>query len=468
MLTIRKGVRGKMKRSSQRPNVLFIMADQHRFDYLGSAGASFLRTPNLDRLAALGTRFTHCVTNCPVCAPARIGLATGLQPTRLGSLDNASYLPHSVPTHYQRFRDHGYRVGCVGKLDLAKPSGYNGRYGDRPCVYTWGFTHPKECEGKMHAGSSPVPIGPYTHYLEDRGLLQAFYQDYQVRKAQGWTTKAAHDSVLPTDAFEDCYIGQRAAEWIRNIPDDFPWYHFVSFVGPHDPYDPPAAYAEHYRDTEMPPSVRDELEGKPRWVGARQVEATDREIAVTRQQYCGSIEAIDDQVGAILDALEARGMLENTYIVFTSDHGEMLGDHGLYAKSAAYEASLRIPLILAGPDIAPGHTSDALVELIDLNPTLCELVGIPVQENLDARSLTPVLLDKQAAHREDVVSAIRHWRCIRTQSHKLIQNYNDETELYDLQQDPNELHNVAAQQPDLVRELASRLGSRFKEGQWLR
>jgi choline-sulfatase len=146
----------------------------------------------------------------------------------------------------------------------------------------------------------------------------------------------------------------------------------------------------------------------------------------------------------------------------------MLGDHGLYAKSAAYEASLRIPLILAGPDIAPGRTSDALVELIDLNPTLCERVGIPVQENLDARSLTPLLLDKQAAHREDVVSAIRHWRCIRTQSHKLIQNYNDETELYDLQQDPDELHNVAAQQPDLVRELASRLGSRFKEGQWLR
>ena len=176
------------------------MGDQHRFDYLGAAGATFLRTPNLDRLAARGTRFTHCVTNCPVCAPARIGLATGLQPSRLGSLDNASYLPHTVPTHYQRFRDYGYRVGCVGKLDLAKPSGYNGRYGDRPCVYTWGFTHPKECEGKMHAGGSPTPIGPYTHYLEDRGLLQSFHEDYQARKAQGWTTKAAHDSVLPTDA----------------------------------------------------------------------------------------------------------------------------------------------------------------------------------------------------------------------------------------------------------------------------
>ena len=99
-----------------RPNVLVIMADQHRADYLGSAGAGFLRTPNLDRLAARGVRFGQCYTNCPVCAPARIGLATGLQPARLGSLDNASYLPRSAPTFYQRFRDHGYRVGCVGKL----------------------------------------------------------------------------------------------------------------------------------------------------------------------------------------------------------------------------------------------------------------------------------------------------------------------------------------------------------------
>jgi choline-sulfatase len=297
--------------------------------------------------------------------------------------------------------------------------------------------------------------------------LRAFYEDYQVRRAQGWT-RCAHDSVLPADAFEDCYIGRRAAEWIRDIPDDFPWYYFVSFVGPHDPYDPPTLYAERYRDLEMPPPVRDELEGKPRWVGARQVETTDREIAVTRQQYCAATEAIDDQIGDILDALEARGMLENTYIVFTSDHGEMLGDHGLYAKSAAYEASLRIPLIVSGPNIAPGCTSDALVELIDLNPTLCELVGLPVQENLDAQSLVPVLLGEQAAHREDVVSAIRHWRCIRTRNHKLIQSYNDETELYDLQQDPNELLNIAAQQPDLVRELGARLGARFKEGQWLR
>ena len=143
-----------------RPNILFIMDDQHRYDYLGAAGADFLRTPHLDRVAAAGVRFTQCTTNAPVCAPARVGLASGLQPSRLGCLDNSGRLPLGTTTYYQRLRDSGYRVGCVGKLDLRKSDGYNGRYGDRPYAYSWGFTHPEECEGKMHAGSSPTPIGP--------------------------------------------------------------------------------------------------------------------------------------------------------------------------------------------------------------------------------------------------------------------------------------------------------------------
>ena len=144
-----------------RPNILFIMDDQHRHDYLGAAGADFLRTPHLDRLAAAGVRFTQCTTNAPVCAPARIGLASGLQPSRLGCLDNSGRLPLGTTTYYQRLRDAGYRVGCVGKLDLRKSDGYNGRYGDRPYAYSWGFTHPEECEGKIHSGSSSTPIGPY-------------------------------------------------------------------------------------------------------------------------------------------------------------------------------------------------------------------------------------------------------------------------------------------------------------------
>lgn len=457
-----------MQPTPQRPNVLFLLADQYRYDYLRCAGAEFVRTPNLDRLAGRGVRFAQCVTDCPVCAPARIGLATGLRPSRLGSLDNASYLPLSAPTHYQRFRDHGYRVGCVGKLDLAKPSRYNGRYGDRPCVYAWGFTHPEECEGKMHAGSSPSPIGPYTHYLQERGLLQRFHEDYQARRQHGWIVGASHDSVLPTDAFEDAYIGRRAAEWIARVPDDYPWYFFVSFVGPHDPFDPPAEYAQRYRRAHVPPPIPDELHGKPAWIRSRQVEASAEDIAVSRRQYCAAIELIDDHIGLILDALEARGQLENTYIVFSSDHGEMLGDHGLYTKSVAYEASVRVPLIVAGPGIPGGRACSALVQLIDLNPTLCQLAGIPAQEYTDAQSIAPLLLGEGTEHRTDLVSVIRNWRCLRTHNHKLIRNENDVTELYDLERDPEERDNVAQARPELVRALSSRLRERLLEGRWHR
>lgn len=457
-----------MSRRTSSPNILFIMADQHRFDYLGSVGASFLSTPNLDRIAERGVRFTQCTTNCPVCAPARIGLATGLQPSRLGSLDNASFLPHTVPTYYQRLRDHGYRVGCVGKLDLAKPDPYNGRYGDRPCVYGWGFTHPEECEGKMHAGSSPTPIGPYTHYLQEQGLLQTFYRDYRKRAAQGWIKEMSYDSVLPTEAYEDAYIGRRAAEWIETIPDDFPWHFFVSFVGPHDPFDPPREYGDRYRHAELPGAIQDTMQGKPAWVRHRVIPMSPEEVAVTRRQYCGSIELIDDQVGLILDALQRRGMQEHTYIVFSSDHGEMLGDHGLYTKSVVYEASLRVPLIVAGPGIEGGRVSDALVELIDLHLTICALAGVPFPEEMDACSIVPLLRGEAASHRTEAVSAIRHFRCIRTKEHKLIQNYNDRAELYDLEEDPEEVHNIAEEEPDLVRALGQRLAQRFKEGKWLR
>ncbi len=447
-----------------RPNILFIMDDQHRHDYMGCAGAGFLHTPNLDRLAERGVRFTQCITNSPVCAPARIGLASGLQPARLGALGNGAFLPFSTRTYYQRLRDAGYRVGCIGKLDLAKPDPYNGRHGDRPCVYGWGFTHPEECEGKMHAGNSATPRGPYNFYLQEHGLLQQFHEDYKKRAARGWNVGASWDSVLPTEHFEDSYIGRRAADWIRTVPDDFPWCYFVSFVGPHDPFDPPTEYADMYRDAEVPPPIIEPGDGKPAWVRRRMKDATPEQVAVTRRQYCGAIRLIDDRVGLMLDALEERGMLENTIVLFSSDHGEMLGDHGLYTKSVAYEASVRVPLIVAGPGVEGGRVSDGLVELIDVNPTICELAGLPPQENVDARSVAPLLRGETDEHREDAVSAITNFRAIRTRRYKLIDNYNAPDELYDLQEDPDELRNVAADRPKVVSELRRRLHARFLEG----
>jgi len=452
----------------KRPNILFIMADQWRYDYLGCAGADFIRTPNLDRIAERGVRFSNCFTTSPVCAPARISLATGLHPHRLGALSNAAFLPISTPTYYQRLRDHGYRVGCVGKLDLAKPDSYNGRFGDRPCAFGWGFTHPEEVEGKMHAGSSDTPRGPYGFHLQEKGRYKAFHEDYKDRSSKGWIVGVSHDSVLPTEDFADIYIGRRATEWIRNIPDDFPWHYFVSFVGPHDPFDPPTEYADQYRDAEMPPPIQGNAEGKPEWQTKRNRSATPEDVLLARRQYCASSTAIDDQVGEMLDALEERGQLDNTYLVFSSDHGEMLGDHGFFTKTFAYEASLHVPLLVAGPGIEGGRVSDTVVELHDINPTICEMASVAPQENIDARSFLPVARGEVAEHRPNAISSQRHWRCIRTKTHKYVENINDVSELYDLENDPEERHNIASEDRETASQLARTLHARMMEDKWLR
>jgi choline-sulfatase len=450
--------------AENKPNVLFILDDQHRFDYLGCMGADFVRTPNLDRLAERGMLFTRCSSNSPLCVPARISLATGMQPARLGLVDNSHVLSPDLPTLYQRFRDGGYRVHCVGKLDLNKPDHYNGRYGDRPQAYRWGFTHPEECEGKSHAGSSPTPIGPYTHYLEERGLLTAFYQDYRDRGKKKGFANWYRDSALPTEAFEDCYIGRRAAEWIDAVPDDFPWFSFVSFVGPHSPFDPPTEYADRYRHAEMPAAAI-ASDARPEWVRRRFETADPESIAGARRQYCAAIETIDDQIGDILAALERRGMMDNTYILFSSDHGEMLGDHGAFGKTMAYEASVHVPLIVAGPGIAGGRVSDALIELIDLNATAGELAGLAPAAPMDSLSFARLVRGERDSHRNEAISTGKFYRSIRNERYKLIDNVGDMKELFDLANDPYELHNIAATEPELVQQLSARLEERFAAAQ---
>jgi choline-sulfatase len=218
----------------------------------------------------------------------------------------------------------------------------------------------------------------------------------------------------------------------------------------------------------MPAPIRDTLEDKPAWQRRRDLGLDEEEIAHTRRQYCASIEAVDDAIGQILAAVEERSLLENTYVVFCSDHGEMLGDHGMYTKSVGYEPALRVPLIVAGPGLPRGRVSKALIELIDLNPTICELAGLPPQENIDARSFAPTLRGQTENHREDQLSTLAGLTLLRAERYKLIHNANDGYELYDLETDPAELRNQAGDRPELVRDLTRRLEARTTEDTWLR
>ena len=451
----------------KQPNILLISTDQHRWDYMGCAGADFLKTPNLDRLAARGVHFPACFTNCPICAPARIGLATGMQPAVIGAVDNDCFLMPQFTTYYQRLRDAGYRVGCSGKLDLSKPDNYSGREGCRPRTFQWGFTDPCESEGKAGSLGKAQPQGPYGAWLEERGLYQAYHKQ---RKSRVGHPRWYMPSELPAETFLDVYQGQRAVQWLRETPPEFPWHLFVSFSGPHAPHDPPREYYERYAETPMPqavPLAEDVRSMHYRLCVDRKHGPTDPELVQdSRRAYCAYIELIDEQIGQVMEAVEARGELDNTYVLFSSDHGEMLGDLGLWAKSQPYEPSIRVPLIVAGPDIPQGHTSDALVELIDINPTICEMAGLTPQPHIHARSFAASAMDPLRAHRRNVVSAMRQWRLIRDERYKFVQYWNDADELYDLREDPRETRNCIEQarqeQPELVADLGRLVTARFK------
>ncbi len=477
------------------PNILVICTDQHRHDFLGYRGADWIRTPNIDRIANRGTVFTHCFTNAPLCLPARTALASGIQPHRIGCLDNGSFFPLSHRTFYQRLRDYGYWTGYGGKLDLAKPEeSKEPRYlrpdGLRTEDYAFGFCSPRKISVKV----SELERGntPYREFLEEKGLLELYIADRksrvrpsgiagvtpkphldsrEVEMPDNWVIEHNKDSPLSADEYSDGYIGRYAVDWLESVGTNSPWFYQANFNGPHDPFWAPTEFAEKYRDAEVPAPIPADYTKKPQWVGRRFITVDEEQIRFTRRQYSACIESIDAWIGRMLDVLEERGLAEEMIVIFTSDHGEMLGDFGLYTKQLPYESSIRVPLSICGPGIASGRESDALVEWIDLNATICELAGLPRQENIDAISLVPVLDNSRDSHRENILSALSHFRCLRTERWKYVRSHNDIEELYDLLNDPEELNNLAPTEGEASRvraELSHELDLRWREGMWRR
>ncbi|MHC4873340.1 MAG: sulfatase family protein [Planctomycetota bacterium] len=452
----------------KKPNILFIMDDQHRGDWLGCSGAHWLKTPNIDKLAERGINFTNCHTNSPICAPARVSLATGLFCTRVGFPNNNCYLPKGFHTYYKHLKDNGYKVAVSGKLHLRKKGSPHPSTGACPEVYEFGFTDPMEHSlRKFDDNSYPEPMkshSPYTLYLQEKGLLEPLRKDYKRRRTAGWHM-AAEDCILEAKDIYDVYDTDRAIEWIKEQDKEAPWHMFVSLNGPHAPYDAPTEYYEHFKDTDIPAPIHDEFDGKPEWQKANSAryETTQEQALQCHRQYAGLIELIDDQVGRLMETLEETGDLDNTYVIFTSDHGDMMGDHSKYAKNCMYEGALRIPLVVAGPGIEGGRVSDTMVSLFDINPTIVDLLNLPEQENLDARSFAPVLRGEAEEHREEIISEYTNMFCVRTKKYKFVRNSFDMPELYDLENDPQELKNILDDNPEIALELSNRYVSRYLE-----
>ena len=427
------------------PNILFVMTDQQRWDAMGSSG-NWVKTPALDRIAAEGVRFTECVTTTPICIPARVTLATGRYPHNNAVWNNLDYtLAPDAPTWMRAIQDLGYRTSLFGKTHLHP---HRGDLREREhLLHAYGLDDVDEIGGPR---ASAKVMSHMTARWQDKGLLEAYRADVADRLAN--KPHVARPSVLPLDEYADVYVGQQAKHYLEGYDRDEPWFCWVSFGGPHEPWDAPEPYASMYAPEAMPVPVPRPADDHPRprgWLDYHMERSTPTfdpgDEAAMRANYAGNVTLIDDQIGEILEVIEQRGELANTVIAFTSDHGEMNGDWGLIYKINFLDGALRVPMLVRTPATAAngGLVSDVLVENCDLGPTLVELAGGALEHRQFARSLCPAL-EAGGGHRKEVGSEFRGEFMLMTADWKMALNREGECYLlFDRGDDPHETRNLA-------------------------
>ena len=426
------------------PNILLLMTDQQRWDAMGCSG-DWVQTPNLDRIASEGVQFTNCVTTSPVCIPTRLSLATGLYPHNTGVWNNMQHtMLAETPTWMQAVRDAGYRTSLFGKTHL-HPHGGDLREREG-LMNAYGLDDVNEIGGPRASAST---LSHMTAMWEEKGLWDAYRADYRER----FSTKPylVRPSTLGLENYADVYVGQQAKQYLQNYDRQEPWCCWVSFGGPHEPWDTPEPYASMYDPETMPPAIpRPPTGERPQGHLDRLMQRINPafepgEIARLRADYAGNVTLIDDQIGEILDAIAGRGELENTVIVHTSDHGEMNGDYGLIYKGNFLNGAVRIPLLVRTPDSTnAGSICESPVEWIDIGPTLVELAGGELQHRQFGESLGPVLTQPEATHRDFAISEIQGEIMLLNQEWKAALNADGEIYLlFDVQNDPNETENLA-------------------------
>lgn len=468
-------------RTDDRPNVLFVFPDQHRYDWVGYDGQVPVRTPTLDALAAEGVAFRNAVCPSPLCGPSRACLASGREYDRCGVRDHAADYPLGAPTLYGRLRGAGYHVLGTGKFDLQKHSGEQGLDGKRDLAAN-GFTDGINNAGKWDAygkGADGTPGDPYTNYLAAEGLLDTHIEDFRRRRHEdrgyraGIDVDATFPTPLPERAYCDNYIGRNTVELLREAPEDSPWFVQVNFAGPHNPWDVTEDMHGWYRDPDVTfpaPTEPDE-------------DLSPADHQDVRRNYAAMVENIDRWVGTFLEVVDERGEAEETIVVYASDHGEMLGDHGSWYKRRPYQASVGVPLVVAGPDVAGRGVVDAPATVLDLHATMLDYAGLDptaVDPTMDSRSMRPYLADDPDAGkapvgndpREVVFAGYGTWRLAFDGQYKLVRGFDAATDpgeadpwdeaavrdalseeaplLFDHDRDPGETTDRSGDHPDVV------------------
>jgi choline-sulfatase len=464
-----------LKIPGQRPNILLLFPDQWRFDWMTTNRNLPIRTPNLDRLAKAGMRFTNTIVASPLCAPSRACLASGMEYGKTGVPSNEYDYPIGrLKTFYAMLRDGGYHVLGCGKLDLAKASqwwGIDGKWRLGPLGFSDGINNAGKFDQLSgYKLNNDRPAGPYMEFLEQRGLIQEHLSDLRSRmKAGGGGYSATYPTPLPDDAYCDNWLAKNGLELLDATPKDKPWFLQVNWTGPHNPEDITARMESRVRDLRMPAPN-----------GNNQYDAVLNQAI--RQNYTAMCENIDRTVGLFLEKLTSTGQLDNTMIIFSSDHGEMLGDHARWGKIVPYHPSASVPLIVVGPGIAQGKSSAALVDHIDLAATCLDYAGFPIPHSMDSRSLRPVLEERTLSHRDVVFSGLGAWRmafdgelkAVTGFDPRLARNSPDWTTsspeiqhvaplVFDLGADPGENRNLSAERPAAADRLLRMLAERAEK-----
>ncbi len=455
----------------ERPNIILIITDQQRFDTIRALGFPYVDTPHLDRLVDEGVSFSNCFITAPSCVPSRASLFTGYYPHTTGILRNADTWRHSW---VERLAATGYTCVNVGKMHtfpFETPLGFHERY---------------VVENKDRYLEGRYYFDEWDKGLRARGLVKQQRELYRQRPDYG-ERLGAFEWELPEDTHADVFVGNLATWWIETKPaPEQPLFLQIGFPGPHPPYDPIPRYAEPYmaRDLPLPQVTEEELQGQPPpFLAMRQHNSeVDHDSIVydltpTREQqhrqrayYLANVTMIDEQVGQILQALDARGYLEDAVVMFTSDHGDALGDHGHSQKWTMYDIVTRVPLIVWAPGrFLGGRRIDGMCQMMDVGPAILELAGVDLPPSMEAESILPALLGEAlppcakppstgasqhaawpgrdyvfAEHcRDGILRETEYVTMVRSPEWKLV-HFLDEPfgQLFDLVRDPREVENL--------------------------
>lgn len=446
-----------MPEPARRPNILFVITDQQRHDTIAAAGFPYMHTPVLDRLAREGVCFSHMFCTSPSCAPSRASLFTGLYPHTTGVYRNDESWTH---TWVQQLAEAGYRCVNVGKMHTS------------PFEDAFGFHERHVVENKDRATERlPFYLDNWDKAFFARGLEKPSRVTYR-RREDYRTSLGAFTWEGPPDLHSDVFVPATAEMWLDRYAGDEPFFLQVGIPGPHPPYDPTPEHVALYRDRDLPMPVVDpgEVAAQPEALRRLREQhlAVDHDAVVhlpdpspeqlrrQREHYFANVSMIDEQMGRLLAALERRGVLDDTVIVFTSDHGDCLNDHGHSQKWTMYEESVRVPAIVWGPGrIRAAGVLDDLVSLFDLGPTVLELAGLEVPRWMEARSLLPLMVDGPQAVQEGrahvfsehagdrILSGTQFMTMIRDRCWKLVHFVDsEEGQLFDLEADPGERRNL--------------------------